>query len=249
MTTGAEGSLPPTVRRRAEFRRQGRVAFSPLPGAATALVILAICLPSQGQRLVGVFRRQLSGALLSPGPGADSLTVGDVSVTLRQSAFEVAGGLVPWLAAIWFCVWLQGLVQTRFYWNWRGIFGAWKRLNPGVGLGSLVGQQSRGRAVRICVLLGLAIMLLWGVLLNGERPAILSDDGGELPTQVSRFSEAIGRLTWRIAVVAGLIALADHAWEWWCLERALRMTPAELREELRQTEGNRENRPRHRREQ
>jgi len=235
VSDASERNLPPTKRRRAAFREQGRVAFSPLPGAAVLLLLTAAGMTLQGPRLVSVLRDLLQTGLQSP--AGSEVSVAQVSASLQQVALAVGTGLLPWLVALWGLVWLQGLLQTRFLWRWRGVFSNWHRLDPRSGVERLaVGQLLRrlGRIAGMCAVAG--VLFHYAVEPEVFRRLALrpSDD---LPRLVAQFASDLSRLIWRISLVAILVALADYGWEWWRLEQALRMTPAELREELRQSEG------------
>ena len=235
MSEASERNLPPTARRRASFREQGRVALSPLPGAAVLLLLTAACLSVQGPRLVPVLRDLLKSGLQSAGDS--EVTVAGVSASLQQVAVAVGTGLLPWLVAIWGLVWLQGLLQTRFLWRWRAVFSNWRRLDLRSGVERLAAGQLLRRVGRIAGMCAVATVLFYYAV----EPEVFRQLGGRpsdtVPELVGRFTTDLTRLIWRISLVAIVVALADHAWEWWRLEQSLRMTPAELREELRQSEG------------
>lgn len=50
--------------------------------------------------------------------------------------------------------------------------------------------------------------------------------------------KAILSLAWKIAVSFLVLAVLDYAYQWWEYEKSLRMTQEELKQELKQTEGN-----------
>lgn len=240
MSDDSQRNLPPTARRRADFRRQGRVAVSPLPGAAVVLLILAVALPSLGLRIVELLKTELADALQNPRD--EALTVAGVTADLRRTTLGLGFRLAPWLVAILALVGLQGLLQTRFVWNWQLLAADWGRLSPLRGIGLWNWADVLRRGVRIFLLLGVAVGCIWGVgqqTLVGPMPQGQPHD---LPQLTARWGELACQSVWRIALLTSLISVADHAWEWWRLERALRMTPAEMREELRQTEGHPANR-------
>ena len=87
--------------------------------------------------------------------------------------------------------------------------------------------------VKLLVVLGVASAALYG-----ERLAILRLSG----SAPAAIAAQLGHILFRIALKAGaallVVAILDYAYQWWRHEQDLKMTPQELREELRNLEGN-----------
>ena len=111
------------------------------------------------------------------------------------------------------------------------------RLDPLAGLRRIFSAASMVRLSFGIVKLAVALTVA-GVVLYGQRAAILGLTA-LMPAAVALHMTQI--LFWTaMKVGAALLALAllDYAYQWWRNEQDLKMTPQELREEMRNLEGN-----------
>ena len=111
------------------------------------------------------------------------------------------------------------------------------RLDPVQGLRRLFSGASVVRLSFGLIKLAITVAVAC-VVLYGQRGAILGLTGLSPPALALQMTEI---LLWTALKVGGallLLALLDYAYQWWRNEQDLKMTPQELREEMRNLEGN-----------
>jgi len=227
---GQERHLPATAKRRREFRERGETPRSrELAGVAVLLagiLTMAAYGPVAGDRLAGLLRTTLRGlsrpeplALLSTGLG-----LGGVLLALPFGFMMVAA-----VAA--------HLVQGELSFSPRALEPRWDRIDPFARLQQLL----LSRRTLVELVKSVAKVTLVGVLcawfVAGELPGLQA---------LSRVRPAavlahLGRLAVRLATVGAtgltLLALADALYSRWDLERRMRMTPKEMKDDLKEQEG------------
>jgi flagellar biosynthetic protein FlhB len=233
-------SHDPTTRRRQQAREAGRVAHShELASAMLLLGSLAVLLVA-GAALVEFLADFLKSGLSG---GAWQTCIGG-SDAPRRSIVAQWNALLPALARLLLPV-LSGatlvavaahLVQTGFLFRPRGIVPDLARTSPLAGFQRIFSGASAARlasgVVKIALVGGIAFWGLWSR--REELTSLASLDPARLAAQ------AWNLCFWTVAQVGGaLLALAvvDYALQRWRLERDLRMTPQEVRDEARELEG------------
>jgi flagellar biosynthetic protein FlhB len=229
-----ERTEQPTGKRREDARKEGRVASSRDLTAALVLLgalgVQALIAPQLLRDTVTAFRE-----------GFDSLTAGDltpdgaVALGLR-SGRAVIGLAWPLISVVAVLAVASSLLQTRFLLSPQALSPKWERLNPLQGLGrilSLRGLVELAKSVaKLGLVGGIGFMTLrgdWGLLLR-------AGDGG-LETLLG----AVGRAVWDLwlGVALAYLALAafDYVYQWWEVEKSLRMTRDEVQRESKELSG------------
>jgi flagellar biosynthetic protein FlhB len=228
-----ERTEQPTPRRREEARRRGQVPRSAdLTAAAALLAALGVHVLAGGwmaARSVQVLRRGLARM-----PEAH-LTLSAAHGLLVEAASTLLTLAGPALAAPALAAVAVQLAQTGFAPSWRAARPAWERLSPRAGLARLLGGGTLAETAKVTLKLA-ALGAAAALSLQAAWPALLALGGGA-PALLS----GTGRAAADLWLAAGLAALAlgglDWGHQWWRHQRSLRMTRQELREDLRETEG------------
>jgi flagellar biosynthetic protein FlhB len=228
-----ERTEQPSAKRRDEARRKGQVVKSTdLTGAASLLGALgAFSMMGPGLVTGGVeaLRRGIDAAARPElTPAAALAMFASTSLTVVELAWPFV--VIPALVAL-----AAQLVQTRFAMSWQSVAPQWKRLDPMQGLGRIASLTNVIDGVKTVLKLALLTVVAyltlesgWPVLLGlGQGEAAIADAGG-----------VIGDLWLRIGIVYLAIAALDYGHKWWTHERDLRMTKQEVKDEMRETEGN-----------
>lgn len=224
----------PSARRRRLAREQGRIAKShDLTAAAALLVSLAAVWMFGGQlwQFLSEFGRDM---LRQVEIGADAEA--DFVSDWRRLTLGGLLALAPILAAAALAAAVPHWVQYGFRLQSPG--GNSGRSSLASRLGSIFSFGSVMRTAsglfKLAVVLGIAGWSLWN-----ERHAMLSLGAHETAGLATRMSELL--LTTLLQITAGLLVLGaiDYGYQWWRLEQSLRMTDEELREDLREDEGDR----------
>jgi flagellar biosynthetic protein FlhB len=230
MAASFERTETPTQRRRQRAHEQGTVARSPMAMAVGSVGGCALLCAVAGGALWGWL---VSGVLATP-PQGESLAWATSLVrwvVLRSAlvAAILAGGAAAGATAV-------GIAQTGFMVAPALLRPDLNRLNPIAGLARLATWHTAAEAGRVTLMAGLGAWLLGGAvrdLMGRIGAGAAASPQGVFVVGVGSTSALLGHLL----AVGAVVAAADYGWKRWQLERQLRMTRQELREELRETEG------------
>jgi len=218
---------PATPRRRQEARRRGQVARSPdlTQGASllAAVAVGALALPSGFLAYAEYTRRVLS----SPDPGRIAALAAEGMLAAAWLVGPVVGAaLVAGLAT--------GTAQTGGLFSGKLLEPSLDRLNPLRALERLFSLRSAVEGLKALLKVAAVAAAVWGPL----RDVVSQAPPAPSPAALAGWMGA----TVYAVVLRGALALAvlgglDYLYQRFEYERALRMTKQEVREELRETEG------------
>ena len=224
-------------RRRQEAREKGQVAMSTeLVAALTLLAWVGLSLVV-GPRLAGgiggtlteLVRQAGAGSALELGPTGAGALMGSVG---RETLLLLAMAVLP-LFGLGLLV-AYGQVGLRV--TPKALTFDLARVNPIKGFGRLFSARSAVRTAlalaKIVVVTGTMAALAWGQI--GE---VASLGHGELGPVLAGAVGVMLRCALGAVVAILALALFDLAFQRWQHERDLRMSKQELRDELKQTEG------------
>jgi len=232
--SSGEKSFEPTSHRREQAREQGQVAFSQDLGSAALLVIAGFLLLTMGGKIIefsiGLMRRDLQAAAsLTPDPGQMMVHWQAIMKGLAGVVFPMLGLLV--LGAV-----LANLLQVGFLFVPDRVSPDISRLNPAQGLKrifSVTGAARLGFGLfKVIVISIVAGMVIWT-----RHDAILRAS----TLDVEQLGLFIADLTLKTVLWVGLalllLALLDYGLQRWKHEQDLMMTHQEVREEMKELQG------------
>lgn len=215
----------PTPKRREDARKQGLV---PRSGELTGAVVVLVGLLAAGSMVPAWWRHLLNGlAGLFGGVGSGGLAP-LVHTTLLMT--------VAFLVAVMGAALLCGLVQTRFLFTLYPLRWDWQKVNPLAGLRRMVSGMAVWDAVRHTLKAAL-IAAIGFTTVQGHLGTILSSGAGDVVTSAATLGQVTVAVLWRCLAAVLALAAVDYAVQWWRVERSLRMTRQEVKDELKQTEG------------
>ncbi len=136
-----------------------------------------------------------------------------------------AGGLVA------------GSIQNRFQTASEALAPKWERLNPVEGFKRIFSGRSL-----VPTGVSLAKLSVIGALTYSQVKTLLNDPIFYTPVSVNRFGEFIATaafgITWRVVGYLAAIAAIDYGYQFWRTNRDLMMTKEEVKEEMKNSEGN-----------
>lgn len=224
-----------TPHRRQQAREEGQVPQSHDLASAALLLLGLVALMMLGGGLVDLlgryFKQQLGGA---PWLAADTeFTVAH----WHSTVFALGRGLLPLFGVMFVAGIAANLFQVGFLFLPEKLMPDITRLDPLQGMRRIFSLTNFTKLV-----FGLLKMILIAAVayasLRGERERILGLAGLDLP-QLAVYLPDI--LLWCGIKIAGallLLAILDYGFQRWKHERDLRMTPQEVREEMKNLEGN-----------
>jgi flagellar biosynthetic protein FlhB len=220
----------PTPRRLRKARKEGQ--FPRTQDAATWLAVgaAAAMLPRTAQLLLedvreGFNRLTTVGADPSPVRALQALGSAPAAVLLSVAPVALAAGVAAVLATA-----VQGVHPTT-----KTLVPKFSRLSPKQGLKRMFGVRSAWEAVKSLAKVLVISLVVYSLALT-LVPSLLS---GSLPlgAVVARTQSGLQTLLWSVALTGLVLAGGDYAFQRRTVMKQLRMTPREIKDEAKQTEG------------
>jgi flagellar biosynthetic protein FlhB len=230
-----EKSEEPTPKRREEARKRGQFPKSRNLIPAVTLAAIALALRFGGEQLIERLGRCVTGFFTMAGT-TKQLTSGDMLVISFEAGLLFAPVLLPLFVSILVSGLGTGFFQTGFVLASEPLRIDLQRINPVSGFTRLFSLDSLAESVK--ALLFIAVLGSIGAAFLYEKlPALVS-----LPTLTAGgildyASRDIGALSaWILGAMAAMVA-CDYFYERWRVDKQLRMSRQELKEEMREQEG------------
>lgn len=224
----------PTPYRRQKAREEGQVVRS--QDLASALLLLAAVglLWLTGRRLAGALR-ELTTEHLS-GEVWLALTPQDVAHLAAHLAWRLLWACGPLLALMALAGGLAHLVQFGFLYLPQKLALDWQRISPihnAQRLFSLHNLVQLGFGIlKTALILAVGLGALWR-----EWDTVLSLPGRPAAQIGGLWMGLMAGISLKVAAALVLLAMADYGYQYWKHEQDLRMTTQELKEEIKQQQG------------
>lgn len=227
-------SEQPTERRRREVRERGNVARSSDLCAAASVLTVAALLDS----LAGGMAQSLGGTLRSAlsAQAWVELDTPRLMAELFALAGAVAGALLPALALVLASAVAINAVQVGFVFTTEPLIPRLERIDPLAGLRRLWSLDGSVRFLAGVLKLAVAVAIVAGFLL-GRIPELLHGVDADVASFWSQLGGWLSALALQMALGLAVLAALDYGYQLWKFEQEIKMTPQEVRDELRQTEG------------
>lgn len=223
----------PTPKRKKEARRKGQVAKTPDVSAWLILLAASVLIPdlfrSADKKLVQMWA-QVAGVIVNPSP-AGALAV------MNKGLSDAASLILPTVAAFAVVGVFANVAQTGLVLSTHGLKPKWNKLNPLTGVKNLLSTQSlwqlAKQVIKLAVLVSVAYTSLSGLAhtLVGSRPV-------DMTPIVSYTASTLMGLLQKVAILGVVLSIGDYAWSRRKLNKSLKMTKHQVKEESKQSEGN-----------
>ena len=222
-----------TPRRLQRAREQGNVPMSrevpALAGLGAAALILIMFAPAATRQTAGQLSLFLSQAHRWPlADGGRSALIAAALIGAKLAAPFVLAATLVGCAAV--------LLQTGGLLNFSALNFNLARLSPRAGIGRLLSMDSGMETLKSLVKLAAMGGTAW-VVLSAELPHLAVTPITELRLLPSQMGRIVLRLLLAMLGVQAIIAAADVVWVRLRHARRLRMSREEVREELKESEG------------
>ncbi len=223
-----------TPKRRGDARREGQVARS-LELASSAVLGAAL-----GSFLLfgGWMREQLGqylGARLTL-PARLDLNLENTPALLQEAGGQAIQVLTPLLLALAGAALLAHVGQVGLVFTGKSLAPDWSRISPLNGLKQMFALRSLTELIKSLLKVGLVGFVAW-LVIERELPALL----GLVFADPAQFLPALGgvvvRMTGWVLALLLVLAAADVTFQRWDLSRRLKMSVQDVREEMKQSEG------------
>lgn len=232
MAEDVEKTEEPTPKRRQEARREGQIAISHELGIALNLLAALLALSWVGSGLAAHTQRAFS-ELWAPRASLDL----DAAVQLLGRAFAAAGAvLVPVALAVFFAALAGGLAQTRGAVSRARLRPRLSRLSPAHNLARVFKQDGPFELAKSLVKLAIAAAAIWWAL--ADRIDEIVGLYALTPYLIIRSQlELLLRALFAGSLALLALALIDYGWQYHRVEKRLKMTRSEVKDEQRQSQG------------
>jgi flagellar biosynthetic protein FlhB len=225
---------PATPRRREEAREEGQVAKSRELASVAVLLVNCMILMWAGGYTISQMAAMTHKML-----GTASRGMLDIPAVI-DLAKEI---IIPALALVWpFAVasiaatLLANIAQVGWLFTLKPLAPSWEKIDPISGVKKLVSKHAFGELVKSI----LKIVLVSFVAYQGFRIHMLElislADGS-----VGDMGNVLGRVAvdilWRVVGLLIVLSALDFFYQRWLFEEELKMSPEEVKEELKQREG------------
>jgi flagellar biosynthetic protein FlhB len=229
-----EKSFDPTPHRRQQAREQGQVAYSQDLGSAALLVVGAMVLMYWGGAVVNAAGWFMEQQLSHPGDlGIDEADAARQAYGMLR---KFGAPLLPVLGALLVAGVMSTVLQIGLLFNTD-------RLQPDLSRISLLGGMKRILSLQGIVRLGfglfkiLIVSVVAGAVLYRKRDAVLGAADMELPDLAQFLADVMLSTALWVGAALFVLAILDYGFQRWRHEQDLRMTHQEIREEMKNLQG------------
>ena len=232
--TNGEKSHDPTPHRRQQAREEGHVVNSQDLSSATLLLGGLLVLLYCGAALV-----EFLGRLLSNHLGGEAWLVADTSHLMSQytsTGVELAKYLLPVLGIIMLVALAANVFQVGLLFLPEKAAPDLSRLDPLAGLGRLFSLSNLMKLLFGIFKIGVIVTVAFSVLYH-RREEVVGLAALDLP-QIALFVWDVTFWTaLKIGIALFILAVLDYGYQRWKHEQDLKMTHQEIREEMRNLQG------------
>jgi len=224
----------PTPRKIDEARKRGEFARS--PEVQTVFVLGASILtllftgPETWNRLAFAFSSILGHLHDLP------ITLDTMQGHAIQGVLVAASCVAPSLAAVFFAGLFAGGLQSRFQTASEALSLKWERVNPAQGCKRIFSLRSAVPALIAALKLAVIILLIAGVVRTVVIHPVLTS-----PVELAAINDFLASSALKIAIrvlfALAVIGAMDYGYRLWRTQQDLMMTRTEVRDELKNSEG------------
>lgn len=229
-----EKTEQPTDRRRTQAREQGNIARSTDLAAAAVLLGATSALYFFGPSVVDTLASYLRTSL-----AATPLLQTDIPTftkTTWQLVAVLAASVLPLMLVVAAGSLGINLAQVGFLWSPEALQPKLERLNPIQGAQRIVSLPALVKlAGSLFKLIAIAAIAAWYISGQVRRLHNLADM--DLVIVLGYAGQSAVELGFYLALTLLILAIVDYGFQWWKHEQDLKMTKQELREELKDMDG------------
>jgi flagellar biosynthesis protein FlhB len=223
-----------TPHRRQQAREQGQVARSQDLGSAAVLLGSVVGLmwlgPALAEYLASLTRQQLGG---EPWMSAD---VSFCTAQWHSVTWGLGKVMLPILGVVMLLAIASNVLQVGLLFLPDKLAPDLGRIDPLKGFGRLFSLTNLVRLAFGIVKVAIVAAVAYASV-KGHRDEILSATGMALPEMAAFLVNLLLSTALKIALALLLLAILDFGFQWWKQEQDLRMTTQEVREEMKNLQG------------
>lgn len=232
----SEKTEEPTQRRQEETRQKGQVAKSAELSSVFVILAAFMALKTAGpfvyEKLTGYMRHIFIGANVR-----GDFTIQSVHVVVLDAGMLFLETVIPIMLSVLAVSVTVGFLQVGFMFSLETIFPQFSRINPISGLGRIFSKRSVVELVKSLIKIAVVVYFIYRFVMKEtiRIPALMQ---AELTESFVVMSNLVFDLALQIALVLLVLAILDYGYQWWEHMQGLKMSKQEVKEEMKQTEGN-----------
>ncbi|MEM6655313.1 MAG: EscU/YscU/HrcU family type III secretion system export apparatus switch protein [Planctomycetota bacterium] len=232
--TSGEKTFDATPHRRQQAREKGQVAYSQDLGSAALLMAAALVLywlgPGVAEHAARMMERLLSEPLAY---SVDESLLGSLS---RDLGVALAGVMLPLLGLLALCSALSSVSQIGLLFVPQRLAPDINRLNPLEGFKRILSPSGFAR-LGFGLFKVLVVGAVSGAVLWSRADDVMASGGLAITDLASLLADVtLSAVLW-VGVALVLLALADYAFQKWKHEQDLKMSHQEIKEEMKNQQG------------
>ena len=224
----------PTQRRREEAREEGNVARSGDLTAAALLVGSLVLLNWSGENLLAAMHAVVSRML--GGESFARTNGGNATDGIVWAILLIARAAAPLFVGVMAIAIVVNVAQVGLHLSVKKLQPNLGALNPMRGLGRLFKGQGPFHLVMGILKMTLVALAAYSAV-HGRLNQIVSVERLSHLQIFQLGGELIFSIGLRVGLLLLVLALIDYAWQRWQLEKSLKMTKQEVKDEMRRMEG------------
>ncbi len=223
-----------TTQRREDFRNRGQVAQTKELSSVLLLFASSMMIWFLSrfffQQIWEIFNQAYGEGLV------DSVRTGDWRHVTSFAFTKMAMILAPLLGVFWLIGLVSTVVQVGFLYNEEALQINWNRMNPVDGLFRIFSLRSVVEGAKAIAKMMVILTLAYYLLRN--QFAVLPNLMSYSTPQIMGFlGTVMTRLLFGVGVFMAILAGVDYFYQRWDLEKEMRMTKQEVKEEVKSREG------------
>jgi flagellar biosynthesis protein FlhB len=225
----------PTARRRTEARQQGNIARSHDLTSAMLLIGALYLLKWFGPRLIFTLRDVVAQSLA--GPSLSDFTAHGAGELMLHSLREVSIALAPLFAGAAFIVIVANVIQVGFNFTPQRLAINFAALNPVRGYSKLLSfGQSGPQLLMNLIKVTLVGLVAWSAI-GGRIGQIIAVQQLSFLQIFGLGADLVFNIGIRVGVLLLVLAILDYVYQRFRVEKSLKMTKQEVKDEMRSMEG------------
>lgn len=225
-----------TPKRRSEARKRGQVAKSPDLAGAGVFLAGVFVLHALAPGTIGAVGAAMQAVLWRIHEHQDFTPQ---SVWFLFARVFVSAGLLLGVlfGAALLCALLINLLQTGMVFSAQPLVPNFSKINPATGLKRMFSKQVLVNLGKQLLKLAAVMIIVYTSIASSFSTLLIV---GEMPaSQLIGFVGSVAySISWKFGFLLVVIGLADFAFERWQYEEQLKMSKQEVKDEMRQSEGN-----------
>lgn len=232
----SEKTEEPTQRKQEESRKKGQVAKSAELSSVfvilAAFVALKAASPYIYEKLTGYMRFAFTELSVR-----GDFTIQSIHVVIMNAAVVFMEAILPVMLSVLVVAVSVSFLQVGFNFTPDTIMPQFSRINPMSGFGRIFSKRSVVELVKSLLKISVIGYFIFRFIRKEALriPALMMS---ELSESFAVLAGIIYDLAFQIAMVVLILAILDYGYQWWEHMQNLKMSKQEVKEEMKQTEGN-----------